>query len=46
VEVPDDSSINSVAYNFVQLSVMQSLPPNSYVDFLGVLINKGGQTSI
>ena len=41
VEVPDDTSINVVAYNFIQLSSMISLPGNSYVDFLGVVVNVG-----
>ncbi len=46
VEVPDDTSINVVAYNFVQLSAMVRLPGNSYVDFIGVLTHIGPKSTI
>lgn len=41
VEVPDDESINAVAYNFVTLAAMVPMPGNSYVDFVGVVTNIG-----
>jgi len=44
VEVPNDCSINELAFNFVSLRSMVNLPGNSYVDFLGVVANISAKT--
>ena len=42
--MPNDCSINELAFNFVNLNAMIGLQGNSYVDFLGVVSNISAKT--
>ena len=46
MEVPNDCSINELAFNFVQLNSMICLQGNSYVDFLGVVSNISSKNQV
>jgi hypothetical protein len=46
VEVPDDSSINTLAFNFTKLDAMIEKQSNSYVDFIGVLQSVGPASQV
>lgn len=46
IEIPDDSSINLVGYNFVNVKDIRTINKHSVIDVIGVCINPGFVTDV